>query len=291
MAKQKRYRISKGQNKKPAPMTKREKWMSVFMILLLCAGIGTNLYFTGKNSWDRTNDITVTEVHTDGEFTPSENYDITAWLPVDGVEGPTEMKQEDYDERYPNTVQVASRGNGGYPWEIVGYTVGEEDYGDAIIDPATDISYMVEIVRPVVIEAINSAWQGTNGSMNMDIGLIQLSDGSYGIEGIGDSSCVVVYQDPEDPENKYSEVVEAPFYYQARMFNGRPVVAWALVDYSSGRGMDWCKNVVYDTINTVRAYTRVEEQPSSEPAVSPSDLVLDPTQMPTIEEEHTHTEP
>lgn len=259
----KKYKISKKQNKKSAPLTSREKVMTGIMVVVMVACVASNTYFIHKNSVDKTNDLVVKHLATDGEMTEMKSHGVSAWLPVDGVAGPVEMKQEEWDQRYPNTVQCAARSEGGYPWEIVGYTTSKEQYINVDIDILNDTSSFIDAIRPLVIEGIESAWMGTKGSMNVDIIVFQMDDGRYAVEGNGTCSAVVVYQDPDDSSVVTPTAVEAPFYYQATLVDGKPFVAWALIDYSTGRGIDWCQQAVSEALSTATSIT-IENESESE---------------------------
>lgn len=181
---------------------------------------------------------------TNGRWETFDAWGMDIWVPADLA------RESLTNETSNNEMRLAVRDKGGYPELGFGVIVAD-DVDGLSFDLEKDISGCMDVTTPLLTEALGEFINGAYPSMSIDISSIDLPNGEAGISGSGEYVATVVYQDPKDKNNQYSEEVSQNLYYNVILFHGRPVVIWGVWDYSTYEGESRTQAAVSDAVTSV----------------------------------------
>lgn len=181
---------------------------------------------------------------TDGHWETFEDYGIDVWCP-------NNMTSEKLDDEVSNYQKLfVTRDKGNFP-EIAFGVILAPDVDNRTFDLANDPSGVLDVTTPLLNEAFGKMINGAYPTTMTDIDQVTLANGQTALQGIGEASVTLVYQDPEDETNQWSEDTVTNIYYNVVIFQGRPVIVWGTWDYSTLDGEARTKAAVADGVTSI----------------------------------------
>ena len=189
---------------------------------------------------------------TDGEWETFSKYGLDVWMPTELAVEDVGSDARSYEKRR------GIRDKGHFPELIYGViVVPNED--DRTFDLQADPAGVMDVVRPMLNDALGRSMNGAYPSMVTDISGTTLASGEYVLCGEGEAIARVVYQDPKDATNKWAEDTKTNLYFNVAVFNGRAVVVWGTWDYSTYLGEEKTRAAVTDGVVSLMRSGKAEK--------------------------------
>lgn len=184
-------------------------------------------------------------MYSDGSWQAFETYDASIWMP-------TEIKDVGVPEEYQDFMKLHAtyHEKSKEPKRSVGFIVAPNVAGQ-VFDIQTDPSSVMAAINEYLCAGVEHLFNGTNAAISVDAELITLETGEPALEAFGEASLMCVYQTSSVDTTTYSEQVYSHFYYIAKVYEGRPVVAWGTWGYSELGGEEAVKEAVKDAITSI----------------------------------------
>lgn len=196
---------------------------------------------------------------TEGSWQTFGYYGVDVWMPKD-------LPLEQLDDEASKYQKVAvQRDKGKFP-EISFGVILAPDVDGRTFDLANDPGGVLDVTTPLITDAFGKMINGVYPTITVDLNQISLANGQTALEGSGEAQVTLVYQDPKDPGNQWSEDTTTNIYYNIIIFHGRPIIVWGTWDYSTYEGEKRTTDSVSDAvISIMRADGLDIVEPESEP--------------------------
>lgn len=181
---------------------------------------------------------------TDGSWQTFEDYGIDVWVPKD-------LPLETLDAEVSGYQKVAvQRDKGKFP-EISFGVILAPDVDGRTFDLANDPGGVLDVTTPLITDAVGKMMNGAYPTITTDLNQISLANGQVALEGSGEAQVTLVFQDPKDPANQWSEETPTNLYYNVIIFHGRPIIVWGTWDYSTYEGEKRTTESVTDAVISI----------------------------------------